>query len=359
MLEQIQSAIAARDYENAELLLKQLEEQDKENPWISYYQGRLLEAKGDNNAATAKYRQLLQNTEVPKIISSARQGIERIAKIDREKKQAEIDRALAEPENQLMGVLILEPIPSEAKQAAAKQFAKIMNLDPYTARMQLPSRAWRLYRTGKIGELKLQVKALQQAKIPCFCQAIDEIDRIAVYQVDYFEAIEPKVKIIARDRDKKVETIDFHWHDIARRVDGLLPLFEESLHTDSHGKHYRKTETLDYVHICDLHLKSKPIILRLCDLNYQFRSGIDFIKNDVIQSTNRENWNNLAAFLKEKLPTIKIRDDFSKFAETAIDKADLLLGIKPRINILRRQESLWDNAFEIYSGLIFLKNTAS
>lgn len=357
MLEQIASAIAARDYENAELLLKQLQEQNRENPWIDYYQGCLLEAKGDNNAATAQYRQLLQNTDVPKIISSARQGIDRIAKIAREKKQAALELALAQPENQLMGVLILEPIPAAAKQAAAQQFARIMNLDPYTARMQLPSRAWRLYRIGKIGELKLQVESLQQVEIPCFCQVIEGINRIKVYQVEYFESLEPKVTIIARDREKKVKKIDFNWQEIGQRVDGLLPLFEASLHTDPNGKHYRKTETLDYVRVCDLHLKAKNTILRLCDFNYQFKQGINFLSTSVGQSTNRENWNHLDSFLKEKLPQIKIRDDFSRFAETAIEKADLLLGVKPRINLLRREESPWDNAFEIYSSLILLKNT--
>ena len=358
MLEQIAEAIASFDYENAELLLKQLEKQEPENPWIDYYQASLIEAKGDLEAATTRYRQLLQNTEVPKIISSARQGIERIATKQREQKQQAIDRALADPKNQPIGVLILEPISSEAKQAAAQKFAKIMNLDPYTARMQLPSRAWRLYRTGKIGELKLQVKSLQEAAIPCFYQAIEAIDRIKVYQVDRFESIEPKVTIVARDPDKRRETIHFNWQEISHRVDGLLPLFESSLHIDSRGKHYRKTETLDYVRVCDLHLKAKNIILRLCDYNYQFKQGINFIDTAVKQTTNRENWNNLDLFLKEKLPQIPVRDDFSKFAESAIDQADLLMGVKPRLNLLRREESPWDNLFEIYSGLIFLKHSS-
>ena len=353
MLKQIAEAIASLNYENAELLLKELKDQEPENPWFDYYKTRLIEAKGDLEAAKSQYRQLLQNNEVPQIISSARQGLERIAKITREKKQAEIERALADPENQQMGVLILEPIAPEKKQAAAQQFAKIMNLDPYTARMQLPSRAWRLYRTGKIGELQLQVKSLQKAKIPCFCQAVGAIDRIKVYQVEYFETIEPQVKIIAKDPEKKLIAIDFNWQEVTQKVNGLLPLFEASLHTDSHGKHYRKTETLDYVRICDLHLKAKNTILRLSDFNYKFKQGINFIDRTEKQSTNRKNWDNLQLCLKEKLAGITIRDDFSKFAETAIDKADLLIEVKPKINLLRREESLWDNAFEIYSGLIF------
>jgi len=34
----------------------------------------------------------------------------------------------------------------------------------------------------------------------------------------------------------------------------------------------------------------------------------------------------------------------------------MLTRLPAHIDLFRRQESLWDSAFELYSGLVFLKN---
>jgi hypothetical protein len=145
-------------------------------------------------------------------------------------------------------------------------------------------------------------------------------------------------------------------------VEGLLPIFGEVADVDARRKQIRKIGILDYVQVIDLHLPRRNAIVRICDRHYDFQRGIPFIKRESgkeIRTTNRDNWNHLDRYLEEKLPRVAIRSDFQPFAETTADFYELLKAIDPRLDLLRIEESYWDTAFQLYSGLIFLDKSPS
>lgn len=362
MLEKLARAIERQDYQGAKDILQQLIQQQPENPWIQFYQGRFYEATGNLEAADRVYRQLLRDTINPKILSETRRAVGRVEAINRQQQEQSLARAKALPGSQAQGVLILEPIAPELKKTAAQQFAKIFNLDAYTAHLQLPTRSWRFYRTGTMGELQFYTTALERANIPCFCLPLHSLNTINVYQVNYFQTISPQATVVCQDPQGKIGTLSFSWQEIQGRVEGLLPLFEESLQMDAQRKTYRKTKTLDYAQLTDLHLPSRKSILRYCDRHYKFQEGISFQVESssslsIQQTTTRKNWNNLVKFLQKQLPDLPVRSDFTPFAESAIDFSEMLRHIKPHVHLLRRQDSPWDAAFQLYSGLVFLRET--
>ncbi len=185
MIEQVAIAFDHKDYQTAAKLLKQLLTESPDNPWVQYYLGRLHEVSEKHQDAEKIYRQLLRDTTNNKIVTLARQGLQRLQEMELEERQRAISQAKSEPNNAELGVLVLEPLSNEMKTEASRKFAQIMQLDPYSARLLLPSRGWRLYRTGQVGELKFYGKQLQQAGIPCFWASIAQIQQIQVYQVKY------------------------------------------------------------------------------------------------------------------------------------------------------------------------------
>jgi len=368
MLEQIAEAIKRQDYQTADQLLRKLKEEAAENPWVQFYQARLDEANGNLETAESLYKQVLRNTTSQKIISQARQGIQRLAQIKEKQHQHEVNArveklaevAMSEGSDEL-AVLVLEAIAPEAKQTAAQAFARIMQIDAYTARLQLPSRSWRLYRTGSLAELKFYTSEMKKAEIPCFCVPINSINQIQVYQAEYFESMTPQATVICQNFQLQQEIISFNFKEVTARVQGLLPLFEECVEVGVRGKLERKTKTLDYAQISDLHLPGKNLILRFGDRNYKFQQGIKFSSTieskHNLKQTTRENWNKLNLFFQEKLPEVPVRSDFTAFAQTAIDFSELLKRLSPNINLFRPEETPWDAAFQLYSTLVFLKET--
>ena len=173
-----------------------------------------------------------------------------------------------------MGVLVLEPVASEIKTIAAQKFAQIMQVDPYTARLQLPSRGWRLYRTGAIGELRFLGQSLRSAGIPCYWATLADIEKIRVFQVNYFQSASPQATVVCQNKEGQIGSLTFNWSEVTQRVVGLLPVFEQVVDLDVRGKLQRKTQTQDYVHFCDLHLPGRLCILRLNDNGYKFQQGI-------------------------------------------------------------------------------------
>jgi len=155
---------------------------------------------------------------------------------------------------------------------------------------------------------------------------------------------------------------------VSQRVEGLLPLFDEVVDLDARRNLTRKTQTLDYVQFCDLHLPARSTILRLCDRHYQFQQGITLPPKQqnaqsrepqaspLHQATTRTNWNNLLDFLNRQLPQTPVWSDFNTFAETALDFREMLGHLPSHIDLYRREETPWDPAFQLYSGLVFLKN---
>lgn len=363
MLEQIKQAIKVKDYYTGSQLLEQLRSIEPDNPWVVLYQAVIDEEIGNKNKAESGYRLLLQTCDNYKIISPARQGLERI---EAEKKllspepelQLFVRKNTLEPGN--IGVLVLEPIEAEKKKTAAPVLAKIMQLDKYTANTQLPTRSWRLYRTGDMEELQFYTSSLKNASIPCFCTPIKDINEINVYNVNYFDVSKFDVTIVCQDQSDSQGELNFKWSDVKGRVEGTIPIFEEIHEKGLKGKIQTKTKVLDFAQFYDLHLPKKKTILRLCAQKYQFNEGINFysqgksFKDKALEQTLKENWQNLAAFLDDNLGQVPLWSDFTKFAETALDFRLMLQHIKPHINLLRIEPTPWDGAFQLYSGLVFL-----
>ncbi|MFM1842475.1 MAG: hypothetical protein RLZZ490_1211 [Cyanobacteriota bacterium] len=363
MYQAIADAIHAQDFGKAEDLLAVVATDGAENPWVGYYQARLAEEKGELNPAEQQFRQLLTLASNPKLLAKIRASLKRIH--DRHQaetqksladRQAAIEEAKAAPDAQIPGIFVLEAIAADAKQASAVQFGKIMKLDAYTARLQLPSRAWRLYRTGGMGELTYYQQQCHQAHIPSFCVPIQQILDVKVLPVFYIETLTPNITVSYRINREEQGIFNFNWQDVSQRVEGLLPIFEECVDVDIHGKIQRKTTILDYAKICDLHLPKSQIILRFCDQIYEFSQGISLTATKPNQkSTSHEQWQQLSQIFQNQLLNQPVWKDFKAFAETALDFQELLKSIDPHIHFMRREETPWDQAFHLYSSLAFCR----
>ncbi|OYD95101.1 cyclic nucleotide-binding protein [Nostoc sp. 'Peltigera membranacea cyanobiont' 213] len=354
MIEQVAIAFDHKDYQTAAKLLKQLLLESPDNPWVQFYHGRLHEVSRKYQDAEKVYRQLLRNTTNTKIVSLARQGLQRLQEIELEERQRAISQAKSEPNNTEIGVLVLEPLSNELKTEASRKFAQIMQLDPYTARLLLPSRGWRLYRTGQVGELQFYGKQLQQAGIPCFWATIAQIQQIQVYQVKHFQESTPQATVVCLNDTNQLGSLTFDWSEVTAKVVGLLPIFEQVIDVDAHRKLEWKTQTQDYAQFCDLHLPGRRCILRFDDNGYEFQQGLEIIPQ-TSQNTIRINWNSLSSWIDRQLPQVKIWSDFTPFADTTLDQTEMLGNIKSHVHLFRREQSNWDSAFHLYSGLVFVK----
>jgi hypothetical protein len=99
----------------------------------------------------------------------------------------------------------------------------------------------------------------------------------------------------------------------------------------------------------------------LCDRLYQFDRGIDLSSDPKFtlaadKTTVGKNWHNLHELMQKYLPETIVRSEFTNFAETTMNFQEILRKIEPKINLLRREESLWDNACELYSRLSLVKD---
>ncbi|MCC5635905.1 tetratricopeptide repeat protein [Nostoc sp. CHAB 5844] len=354
MIEQVAIAFERKDYHTAAKLLQQLLKESPDNPWVQFYVARLYEVSHKRQDAEKIYRQLLQSTTNAKIVTQARQGLQRLKEVEQEERQRAIAKATAEPTTNEPGLLILEPLSNEQKSTVAAKFAQIMQLDPYTARLILPSRSWRVYRSGQVGELKFYGEQLKQAGIPCFWATIAAVQQIQVYQVEYFSESGLQPTVVCRNQTNQLGSLTFNWSEVQARVVGLLPIFEEVVDVDARHKLERKTQTQDYAQFCDLHIPGRRSILRMSDHSYDFQKGVE-IAAQASQNTIRINWNQVLNWLEQHLPQVKLWSDFTPFAETVLDQTEMLNNITPHINLFRREQTNWDAAFQLYSGLVFSK----
>lgn len=358
MVESIIDAINTHNYQEASELIYQLKEEEPDNIWIPFCEARLAEAQGYVSLANERYRELLPNAVNPKLMRHIRQGIERINQQENAQRQNALDQAMEESGALEMGMLVLEAIPNDLKKTAAQKFGQIMGVDPYTARLQLPSRSWRLYRTGAIGKLKFQAEELKQADIPCFAALVSYINRLKVYRVLYIESLEPDVTVVYEPKKGQRDIFRFQWSAVEQMVEGLLPLFEECVDVGLRGKLKRKTETLDYAKMLDLHLPNNNSIIRLCDQQYRFLEGETFSEKQKAtdgQGTMKESWQHIIQFIAQETADISVWSEFTPFGESAIDFQELIKLINPHIDLLRREDTPWDGAFHLYSGLAFAK----
>lgn len=355
MLNDVVAAFERQDYQAADRLLQLLLQENPQNPWVQFYLGRLHEVSGELEAAQKIYLALLKEASNQKLMAQARQGWQRIETIRQERKQRNLAQATAEPNSTQLGVLILEAIADDRRTIAAQKFAQIMQIDPYTARLKLSSRGWRLYKSGAIGELKFLGQQLKAAGIPCFWTTLAEIQQIRVFQVSYFQSVQiSTATVFCQDEQGQMGELSFNWSEVSDRAIGLLPIFEQVLDRNARGKLQRKTKTQDYAHYCDLIVPSRRCILRLHDNSYQYDKGVT-IADCANQTTIRLNWNNLLNFLPKYLPAAQIWSDFAAFGESVTDQPELLERINSHIHLMRRVQSHWDSAFQLYSALILTK----
>ena len=368
-IEQVAAAIENQDYRTAAKLLKKLQKESPQNPWVKLYIGRWYEATDKLKSAEKIYRQLLQNATHPKIIDQARKGLQRLEAIEQNRRQAAILAAKTDPRNTEAGVLILEPINPEQKQAAAQHLAKLLKTDTYSARMQLQSRGWRLYRTGEMAELQVYGQEMQNGGIPVFWVSLSDLEKIHIFRVLYFQSISPQPVVVCQNENNQLGSLTFNWSEVTQRVEGLLPLFMEAMDYDPRRRRtdrFRHKEmTQDYAQVYDLHLGVRQSILRFCDQTYDFQQGIslnptttsDVLKkhSDLVENTTRLKWNRLLEQFNHSLANVPLWSDFTPFAETAIDYTQLLSRLKSYVDIDRKSETPWDPAFHLYSGLVFLK----
>lgn len=356
-MDAIDAALRKGDYTKAAQLVEALDVQD---PWTQIYQAKILERQQEWSNAEAILKELLRHDHGSKITLAARQGLDRLQKQRSQERKQAIAEAVAAPEKTELGVLILEPIEPAAKTAAAQAMAAIMNIDPYSARIILPSREIRLYRSGAIGELAFYGQQLQAKGVPTFWTPISALESVTVYAVTYFEAIENQAQVkVKKSGSDQETTLCFPWSDIAQRIEGQIPIFEEVVDRDSRGKLKRKEQTQDYVNIWDLHLPKQNCILRLSDSTYQFNHGVALNSpaqgSRLDQSTAWANWRHLTQILEQQIVHKLLASDFSAFAEAALDHPDLLDKIPANLDLFRREDSNWDPAFHLYSSLLFLR----
>jgi hypothetical protein len=360
MLDQIASAFDRQDYRSAAQLLKQLRQQSPESPWIALFTARLQEVSGKTAAAEALYRQILRQATSAKLATQAREGLHRLAAIDQAQRQQAIAEATADPANAGVGFLVIEPISSENRQAAAQQFGQIMNLDAYTARLMLPSRGWRLYRTGNFAELQVYGQELRKAGIPVFWVSLARIQSIRVFRVHCFQTIDRQATIVCQNEADQLGMLQFDWSEVATRVEGRLPIFEDVVDVGAYNKLMRKEQTQDFVQLLDLHLPQRHCILRLCDRTYHFHEGIELdplIQTTPSQISTRLRWNTLLDCLGDRLSSTPLWSDFTVFADSALEHLDLVKGLPSHIDVFRKAPTNWDPAFHLYSTLVFAQDT--
>jgi tetratricopeptide (TPR) repeat protein len=356
MKEQIIIALNNQDYTTAKQLIAQLINDEPQNPWGQFYLGKLYHLTGNIELAETTYKKVLRNTTIPKLISQTRQALQELINQEKEHKRQKLTTAINDPNNKAESVLILEPITKELKAQIIPKFAKIMEIDPYMARMILPSKSWRLYRTGNQGEMGFYVEELTRAQIPCFQITIDQIQNINVYNVHYFHIENNQLIAVCEDHQEQIGNFAFQWSEIQQTIEGLLPLFEQVAEFDARRQMQHKTQILDYVHIWDLHLPKRNTILRICDRSYKFSEGINISQPlPLHQNTIRINWNNLSRLISSHLENRTIYKDFTNFAEIGLEEIQMLKPFASHIKLFRQEESLWDQAFQLYSGLVFLK----
>jgi hypothetical protein len=368
MIEQVEAALQRRDYRTAKSLLEKLAQKQPDSPFVKLYSAKLQETSQHFDLAEQVYRHLLQTALEPKILQEARQGIARIkeaqtAQIEKSRAAA-LAATLAAPahnyESTANYLLILEPINNEIKAIVAPKFAQIMKLDSYTAQMHLPGRSWRLYRVGSEQEINFYVDQFALAKIPAFGMGIESLKQPQVMMIRSIEQFSPRLEFTTTDNYGSESSQRCAWADIKTIVTGLLPIFEEiteKTQTVKESKTRYRTQILDYVQVCDLHLPSKNIILRLCSQHYNFQKDLDPSYKNL--QTSRESWQRIIDQVQEQAIRAQTWKDFTPFANTALEYPEVLKRIPAHLNIIRRQPSLWDPAFQIYSTAILQRSRAA
>jgi hypothetical protein len=372
--------LAKRDFAKAAAVLKKLLSKRPDDLQLKLCTARYYHNTGKVDKAETIYRELLKSAAQAKLLDQARRGLKAIEDAELQAQRDRIAQALEQPLGQSLGFLGIEPIDSELKQEAAVKLARILHLDPYTAKTQVPSRNMRILRIGTYGEMLVYGQQLQEVDLPSFWISLAAIDQVNMQTVAYFEADtvpernNGSARITAYCQNPtnsnqsnrfiadELDRLSFKWSEVTACVVAVLPTFGEVVNFDAKQRLIKEEQVLDLVNICDLHLGDRNLILRFHDNFYQFNQGMQLEVPQVLdnlQPTVQERWNALSNWLEQKLPAstpIYSDRDFKTFADMALAFPHFLEQLEPHINLARKKESLWDNCFQLFSGMIFLRH---
>ena len=362
---QIKAAIATQNYKQAGRLLKQWQQSDAHNPLLRFYAAQLQEQTNRLEAAEKNYKKLLQQNTHRKIINEARAGIARIHARQEADKAAALAKARSVEDADEKSVLVIASVSNTVVSGTVKSktlkpeviasFAKIFNLDAYTARMKLPSVSCRIHRVGPWGELHYFQQQLSQANIPAFCTKVIDIKAIEVFQVSHFESFSPEAIVVCKNSAGQPGKISFDWAEVTQQVRGQLPIFEQVVDLGPRGRTVHKEKVQDYAQVADLHLPGRKVVLRSCDRLYQYQKGAALSSTKELNS--RILWNQLLTNINQ-LTTSPQQNEFSRFGKSALEFINLLPAISPNLEIDRRSPSDWDTIFHLYSSLCYLQQSS-
>ncbi|NEP20073.1 MAG: tetratricopeptide repeat protein [Leptolyngbya sp. SIO4C1] len=353
MQDLVASALQHQDFQRAAQLLKKWKKASPKDPLMLLYAAKLQESTLQFDAAERTYLKFLKLVNSPKLMGQARDGLRRVQQQRAALRQQDLEEAKAVLGSEEPGVLLLAP-PRDRK-AAAQGLAQVMQTDPYTASLQIPSRGLRLQRIGPVGELQYYGKSLQQA-LPTYWTTIEAVKAVKTFQAKFFEALRPQPRVVCQNAAGQLGQIQFDWSEVTQRVSAQLPIFEQVADIGAWGKRLRKEQTQDYAQVLDLHLHGRQIILRLCDRTYEFTKSAPLLPDSPesqLQRTTRIRWNALLQQI-EAASQSPLLSDFTSFGQGALEFIDLLPYVNPHLDIDRRAPSNWDQAFHLYSALVFL-----
>ena len=357
MYELVAAAIANQDYKRAAQLIKQWQKTAPKDPLMLLQIAKLQTETLQFDAAERTYLKFLKRVNNPKLMGQARAGLKHV----QQRREAAQQQALADATAVLgsdePGVLIITP--PRDRQIAAQGLAKVLKIDPYTARMQLPSQGPRLQRIGPVGALEFYGKALQTAGIPTFWTSVEQIQALQTFRVKHFRQLQPHPIVVCTSPNGQLGAIEFDWSEVSQRVVGQVPVFEQVADLGPWGKPKRKEATQDYVQMLDLQLHGRSIILRVCDRTYEFAKSVRLLPDGSIQhTTTRLQWNALLQTVHQTVSGPCL-NHFNSFGQGALEFIDLLPYINAYTDIDRRAPSNWDPAFHLYSTVLFLQHQSS
>ena len=349
---QVVAALEASDYQQVTRLLKQWQVDEPANPLLRLYAALLQERTNRLAAAEKNYLQLLKQAPHNKVMSQARAGLNRIQQQQALQKAEALEQARKILGGDEVAILAVSSPPPEGRQQAIAGLAQVFNLDPYTARLKLPSSGFRIYRTGTWGEVSYYAQALKQAHTPTLVAKVSEVKALQTFQVDYFESLTPQPTVLCKNSAGQLGTIRFDWTEVSQQVSGQLPIFEQVVDLGPWGRTVHKEKVQDYAQVVDFHLAGRQIVLRLCDRLYHYQKGISLTKNEL---NSRIQWNQLLAKLGQSIQ-VPHHSDFTRFGKSALEFINLLPPIHPNLDIDRRAPSHWDPAFHLYSSLCYFSD---
>jgi hypothetical protein len=193
-----------------------------------------------------------------------------------------------------------------------------------------------------------------------------KLNQPEIIQVKSITSFSPKAQITALNGYGTDFARSYNWSEVRSIISGIIPIFEEITQTSvstTKTKVQYKYQILDYVQVWDLHLPHQKVILRICSENYVFPQSEkkDEKKGEKKAGivSSRENWQKLIEKIREYNPQAQHYTGFTPFAETALEYPDTLEKIPAHLQLVRRQPSLWDQAFQLYSGAIFSRHQSS